>query len=156
MGCISYLDETISIIANLFAISQHLILLFSEGFDTANLNEKYPFIFDEIQIDYPDYALITFVSVFIGMIFTSKWIWELVGRKEIAPKEMVLGWFPYQLIFSLLTCFSWWVVFRFAVGFKTNIFASLPAFGGLLVIFMLVTGGLGLLLQNLEWSRRLG
>jgi len=156
LGCSSTtIFDTIVFLTSLLATLDHVIIIFKVGIGNI-APQRVTGIFLKIPVDYQDHSLLSFNAILIGMIFFSKLVWEYIGRKEIHPQKMIFSWFPIHLFFASIIFGLWWFVFRFTIGFKANIFASLPAFGGLLLIFILITGGLGLMLQNLEWSRRLG
>ena len=155
-GCLSILDEATGVIANLLAIADHVVIISNIGFRDLDPQEISG-LYMKIPLDFQTHAFLSAIFLLIGMAFVNKKIWEVVGNRELSSSlgGFVLGWFPYQLFASLFVFSSWWIVFRFALNRTGDLFTTLPAFGLFLLIFIIITGLLGLLLQVVAWSDRL-
>ena len=154
-GCVSWLDEATAIFANLFVITDHIVILRSTGIQDVS-QQKVIGLYQIFPFNYQEHSLLSGVLTIIGMTFVSKKIWEKLSQKEMTLFSAIFYWLTYQFLACLLVVLLWWFVFRASFGYLGDLISSLPAFGFVLFLVIVVTGLFGFAMQKLESAYSIG
>ncbi len=154
-GCVSWLDEATAIFANLFVITDHIVILRSTGIQDVS-QQKVIGLYQIFPFNYQEHSLFCGALTMTGMTFVSKKIWEMLSQKEMTLFLAIFYWLTYQFLACLLVVLFGWFVFRASFGYVGDLISSLPAFGVVLFLVIVATGLLGFAMQKLELAYYIG